>query len=135
MKPIALRVVAPPGWCAINRRIAGAHHLPPRYLAFREAVEQAVEQARDQGTIPVERPAWRALGVAVRSYWPRKHDKDPTLRGLALGDVDSPLKGVLDALQHAGVYDDDTRIVELVALKSYDPDCPRVEVELWEVVE
>lgn len=132
---ISLTVLAPPGWCAINRRTAdSSFRLSERYLAFREAVVQEVELAREQGRIPVERPAWRAVGIAVSAYWPTQHRKDPELAGLPRGDIDSPLKGVLDALEHAGVYKDDTQIIELVALKAVDHINPRVVIELWEVV-
>ena len=43
------------------------------------------------------------LAVAIWLHWPNKRR----------GDVDNRVKPVLDALQRAGVYDDDSQIDEL----------------------
>jgi Holliday junction resolvase RusA-like endonuclease len=45
-------------------------------------------------------------------------------------DVDNILKGLLDAMQHGGAYEDDSQIVEL-HVRKHAPDKPgRVEVEI-----
>ena len=70
------------------------------------------------------------LRVHVHAYWPRRRHLDGT-EALALGDVDAPLKATLDALERAGVFDDDARVVELRARKNWDKARPRIEVEVY----
>lgn len=133
---IKLLIDAPPGWAAINRKTATrSFNLSERYLAFRDTVIAAVRQARVDGQLPQECPSWKRIGLGVSEYWPTQYRSDPLLRGLPRGDIDSPLKGVLDGLQKAEVYKDDAHITEMVVCKYLDAASPRVEVELWEVVE
>ena len=67
--------------------------------------------------------------VEVRSYWQRRH-RQGAAAGLAMGDVDAPAKSVLDALQAAGVLDDDASVRRLICEKDVDKDRPRIEVEV-----
>jgi Holliday junction resolvase RusA-like endonuclease len=59
--------------------------------------------------------SWRA---EILSVWPRKRD---VIKGqkidfiCPMGDVDAPIAQVFDALQHAGILDDDARVCEVVA--------------------
>jgi Holliday junction resolvase RusA-like endonuclease len=56
--------------------------------------------------------SWRA---EILSVWPRKRD---VINGqkidfvCPMGDVDAPIAQVFDALQHAGILDDDARVCE-----------------------
>lgn len=43
-------------------------------------------------------------------------------------DIDGPLKPMLDAMQDAGVFANDNRVVRLLAIKRKDPKNPRAEV-------
>ena len=70
------------------------------------------------------------MRIEVTAYWPRRRHL-PDAGELALGDVDAPLKAVLDAMEAAGLYDDDCRAVELLARKRYDKENPRIEVSVF----
>lgn len=70
------------------------------------------------------------MRIEVTAYWPRCRHL-PDTGELAFGDVDAPLKAVLDAMETAGLYDDDCRAVELLARKRYDKDNPRIEVSVF----
>ncbi len=49
-------------------------------------------------------------------------------------DLDNLTKGLLDALEDAGVFDDDSQIDEINLLRSQPPEKPgRVEVEVWKL--
>jgi Holliday junction resolvase RusA-like endonuclease len=67
--------------------------------------------------------------VEIDSYWPRRRAL-PRSVDLALGDVDAPLKLTLDALEKAGVLDDDARVVEVRARKFIDKLNPRIEMRV-----
>jgi len=128
---------AQPGWAAINRKTQGrGHKLSDGYLAFREATAYAVSQIRIQAQAaakPLALPVpWHRVSVQLLCYWPTVHRKGP-LAGLPRGDIDAPVKGTLDALEHAGVYDDDGRVCGLMVLKFHDPVRPRVQVVLEEL--
>jgi Holliday junction resolvase RusA-like endonuclease len=69
------------------------------------------------------------VSVEIDSYWPRQRAL-PRAIGLALGDVDAPLKLTLDALQQASVLDDDARVVEVRARKFIDKLNPRIEMRV-----
>lgn len=74
--------------------------------------------------------AWNAKGypmiiasglwsLSVHSIWPRTRHLDLPV---PLGDVDAPISWIMDALQNAGILDDDARIMSLQATKSQGPD-------------
>ncbi len=81
--------------------------------------------------------AWRRAGhpvirsgrwrVLIESVWPRQRHLDVSF---PLGDVDAPVSAVLDAMQMAKILDDDARVAELGASKSYNPDRPRTIITL-----
>ncbi len=100
----------------------GRRWLSAEHKAFRDAVWDA---CIDAGAKAVEGGRWR---VEIDAYWPRRRHLDDVT--LANGDCDAPIKAVLDALEHAGILDDDARVVEVVARKHWDKDRPRVVVAL-----
>jgi hypothetical protein len=58
-----------------------------------------------------------------------------------MGDVDAPIAQVFDALQHAGILDDDARVVEVRAWNLYRKGVRatgvrlvRVHVQPWRVI-
>ena len=73
--------------------------------AYKEAVKQAARHCvtHAQGG----RGTWR---LDIVSVWPtQRHHQDGT--NTANGDSDAPIAMVKDAMQHAGIIDDDMRIV------------------------
>ena len=48
------------------------------------------------------------------------------------GDVDAPIKSVLDSLQ-GGIYQDDKQVSDLRVIRRDDKENPRIEVEAWEI--
>lgn len=86
---------------------------------------KAIKAAIPPGTAPISAGAWGARFVV---YWPRI-GRQPG-REFPLGDVDAPISSVLDAIQKAGLLDDDTRIVSLAADKFHQPRQPGVYLTL-----
>ena len=118
-----------PGDAAANgaRRIGrGGGYKSARLKSFERRARVAIIEVMSQAAM-LPAPAYR---VHVHAYWPRRRHLDGT-EALALGDVDAPLKATLDALERAGVFDDDARVVELRARKSWDKARPRIEVEVY----
>lgn len=75
------------------------------------------------------KPFGGPLCVSVFLYMPKKHQKGPAKR-LGLGDIDGPLKGILDALESAGIFKNDAQVAHLEVMKFLDPESPRVVVEV-----
>jgi hypothetical protein len=77
--------------------------------------------------------SWRA---EILSVWPRKRD---VINGqkidfvCPMGDVDAPIAQVFDALQHAGILDDDARVCEVQACNAYCKDMRLTVVRLSRV--
>ena len=118
-----IRTTMPLGLAAINRRYVsvgrGRMVLAKEYREFRDALAGQV-----QGS-PLAGP----LCVTVAEGWLRTNRTGPAA-GLALGDIDSPLKCILDALQHGGAFENDSQVVRLIASKEV-ADCTLIEVEQW----
>ncbi len=87
--------------------------------AYRESVAEAVRSlvwAAPGGSInaPARIGAWRLEVIGV---WPReRHDVGFTA---PMGDADAAIPQALDALQYAGILDDDARVVEVRAWNLY----------------
>jgi len=102
-------------------------YLSAKYKKARDCVlTSAVESAA----------GWRFMGgvsVSLRIVL-RKVARTGAAAGMPWGDVDGPVKGVLDALQgyddNPGILVDDAQVMEIYAIKGYDPERPRVEVEV-----
>lgn len=94
-----------------------------RYAAAQSLVgETALLELLERGLDPLR----GAVRVRVRCYW-----ADAGSTGLGLGDVDNPIKGILDALQAAGVFADDAQVIGVEVEKHVDPERPRVEVDVF----
>lgn len=100
---IALDVVVPvpPGEVAINRRYAKEGVLAKRWRAGRDEIALHLRQAWRR------RPLQCPVMVTIVEHWPTPR-----------GDVDSPIKAVLDALQHAEVIVNDRQVVEVTATRA-----------------
>ncbi len=46
-------------------------------------------------------------------------------------DIDSKIKIVLDMLEHAGVYQNDSQVSDLVVAKRYDKERSRLEISVY----
>jgi len=100
---------------------SGRRMIPQRYInapgkAFRKTVIELCMVQRLR-TLP------GAIGCSVDLYPPNS----------ARRDVDNFQKGVFDALGHAGVYADDSQIVEMIVRKHPKQPPGRTVVRLWEV--
>ena len=58
------------------------------------------------------------LEVTIVTYWPKFKRCLPGAL-VPLGDVDAPISGILDAMEKAGVIDNDARVVRLAAEKHH----------------
>jgi Holliday junction resolvase RusA-like endonuclease len=111
-------------------RVAQIKSKRARMFEARAAESLNVARIRDQaGYAAAQRLAH--VGVTITAYWPRRRHLADGSGLIALGDVDAPAKAVLDALERAGVVDDDARVMELVARKRVDSMDPRIEIEVW----
>lgn len=103
--------------------------------AYRESVAEAVRSlvwAAPGGSIivPARVGAWRLEVIGV---WPReRHDVGFTA---PMGDADAAIPQTLDALQYAGILDDDGRVVEVRAWNLYRKGVRATVMRLVRVVE
>lgn len=76
----------------------------PQAVALKEAVRRAAEAA---GVTTITAGLWR---LEVLTVWPKQRHHDDGSE-TAYGDSDAGLSAIKDALQHAGVIDNDMRVV------------------------
>ncbi len=99
----------------------------PAFLAFSNHLQLIWRQqrihAKQSPTLRINSGIWLA---EVVSYW----DGDITDYGLPAVDADASVSCVLDALQLAGILDDDMRVKRTVADKEHDPVNPRTIIRL-----
>lgn len=91
----------PPGLVAINRRYTKGFRLSKSWSAARDELVLLFAQDWICGE-GLDGPISGDVSVTIHETWPQ--DK---------GDIDSPLKAVLDALQHAEVLVNDKQVKEL----------------------
>lgn len=82
--------------------------------AFKALVHDLARIARGHRS-PLDEPVVVALAFYFRTL---------------ASDIDGPVKPVLDALQRAGLFVNDNRIVQLSVTKAKDPENPRTEVRV-----
>ena len=113
----------PPGDLAVNRawRVTQARTLVKSklYRQSRKLVADELRDAADHAEWP--RGFRGEVRVRIEAYWPG-----------SLGDVDAPIKGVLDALQQAGVVLDDKQICHVSCERLRDDADPRLVVHVAE---
>lgn len=118
-----IRITDPLGLAAINRRYVsvgrGKMVLSKEYRHFRDNLAAQVSGATLTGPV----------AVTVAEAWARIN-RIPEARGIAVGDIDSPLKCILDGLQLGGAFVNDTQVVRLIVSKEVG-DVSLVEVEPW----
>lgn len=120
-----IRTSAALGLAAINRRYVsvgrGRMVLASDYRSFRDNLAELCG-----GRPPIKGP----VCVTVAEAWARRHRNGPAA-GLALGDIDSPIKCILDGLQLGGVFENDAQVVRLIVAKEVGTET-FIEVESWD---
>lgn len=117
----------------------GARHTSAATQRYRESVSGGTYNFRAAGETVAIREATLAIDGAWRlevlGVWPREnHTAGFTC---PKGDADAAIPQALDALQHAGILDDDARVVEVRAWNLYRKDvrCTVIRLvrvdELW----
>lgn len=71
------------------------------------------------------RPFMGPVTVTIDLHFPEMK------RGHIHGDIDGPIKGILDALQDAQVYCNDAQVESLAVAKFCDPERPRIEIGVF----
>lgn len=119
-RPLTLTLPYPP---SLNDRFCqapdGTLHLRKAQRQYRTAVQDAVHAQWLQMT---PRPVWPLTGrltVTVWLYAPDRRKRDI---------LDNPQKALWDALQHAGVLEDDSQIDEGHVYRGAVSPVPRVEI-------
>jgi Holliday junction resolvase RusA-like endonuclease len=103
-------------------------HKRSEYRSAQAAVRRAARKAAD---------GWQlegSLHVHITTFAERVHRKGAAA-GLAYIDVDACVKGLLDALEHSKVIEDDAQVTLLTACKAYDPKSPGIAVHIAEIDE
>ena len=115
MSDLDITIGMPPGLVAINRRYAKNFKLDKSWKAARDELVLLFAQEW------MGKPALAGdVGVAIFETWPTH-----------AGDIDSPIKAVLDALEHAEVYGNDKQVVDLQVIK--EPSGPAaLRVVVWD---
>lgn len=90
------------------------------YRAFKE---NFAERVRDESRPPLFGPCIVSMALPWEDTC-----REPHNNGIPLGDVDSPVKCVLDALKLGRVFVDDSQVVALIASKWPRPEQLIVEV-------
>ena len=97
-----------------HSRKTGAVYLKKRALVFRKQVAQLLYGKRRFG----------AARLAIRvDLFPARN----------AGDVDNPIKALLDALEHAGTFNNDKQVKDLRIVWGHPVKDGSVEVQLWEI--
>jgi len=117
-----------------NERYQAVRGRPfPRIIltkAYRDFVTLIAEEARRQGAPQIRSGRWR---LTVYTTWPRLRHLDASegdSGDFPMGDSDASISGVKDALQEAGVLDDDMRVCEDRTHTLYDKDVRRLVIVL-----
>ena len=101
------------------RHCNGQVLVPPSYLS-----KQAKEFRERVGFILAGEPS---LGAAKLAVLLKLHQ--PT----RAGDVDNRIKGLLDAMEHAQLFDNDRQVADLRIVRSHNIRGGAVDVQLWEI--
>lgn len=115
MVAIALTLPYPPSVNGYWRAVNGRQIISKRGREYRRAVVDAV------ALLPIDSPVSGSLAVTIWASMPDKRRRD----------LDNLLKSSLDALGHAGVYEDDSQIDDLrVVREGIDRDFPRLDIRI-----
>lgn len=110
---------------AVARAALGAGFVPPVKVAASKLLRTKVGTIYGDKTITAG--VW---SLEVLSIWPTQRHLKDTAADLANGDSDAPLSMVRDAMQRAGIIDDDMRIVSDRTFSLYIKDERRTVARL-----
>lgn len=128
MKYLHVVIPGPPGQASANRArrhaIVGGRSRSYQSSDSKEWRARAAEAfaAAGDGGIDCD----RMVQVTVTAYWPRWSRR----YGVPLGDTDAPAKQVGDAIQAAGIVENDLLIEPMILRRGYDKHNPRIEVTI-----
>lgn len=94
--------------------------------AYRGFKDNFAAQVRDESRPPLHGPVFVTLQLPYMRTCQQEHNI-----GIPFGDVDSPIKCILDALKLGGAYVDDSQVVGLLATKWPRPEQLICEVLPW----
>jgi Endodeoxyribonuclease RusA len=112
---ITLQFDLPLGHAAINRRYKFRHVLSDEWRQFQKDLADLARR-----TMAGRPPLKGEVGLFLDMGWTRERKSGPA-KGLAFGDLDAPIKCIMDALavkkgEGGGVYEDDAQ-VEIAGLR------------------
>ncbi|MBR1673089.1 MAG: RusA family crossover junction endodeoxyribonuclease [Fretibacterium sp.] len=119
--------------------IRGRAHVydPPRSRAYKRHVAECVLEQSRAGAPHLSGP----IGVRIMEYrrcpskW-KKQEQERAYAGEILpvepADLDNIMKGVLDGITKAGIWEDDAQVVDISASKFYGRE-PRIEIDIEEL--
>ena len=81
-----------------------------RFKRGKARISEVIEHVRDGHSFK------GPVVVSISCQWARSRVTGPCA-GLAMGDVDGPVKGILDALEESGLIEDDGQVVEIKVRK------------------
>lgn len=124
----------------VNGRAVIKEQHGKRHKDWRKLVKEAAAEA-------TERPLRGPVAVQLHFWMPRpkKHyrkrqgqdvlkDDAPTwVYNRSVGDIDKLTRAVLDSLDDAGVFEDDSQVADLSATKRYSDGEAHVHIMAWEV--
>ncbi len=134
-KSVSFEVALKPGHLKANHawRHASTNGRPVVY----KRGEYVAAQAEVMRAAKTAAEGWQlegAIHVHVTTYAERLH-RQGAAEGLAFIDCDACIKGVLDAIEHAGIIESDAQVTLLTACKAHDKANPGIAVHLAEIDE
>ena len=131
--PTITIILPGPSGAAINkaRRCGCRGRTPYSYPSAEHVVWRAMADAAVESAVGVV--GWSMpdgpVTVTITSWWPRVHRTGPAA-GMPIGDVDAPVKAVLDALARGGALKDDSQVAIVVASKmiAFPGEAARIDV-------
>lgn len=111
-----------------KRHKAGRFFIEPATSRYRDAVAEGARVMNDAGTDRVVALAWPGPWHAdILGVWPRQRDRKrlgmaSDAPAVPVGDVDAGVSQALDAIQRAGIIDDDCRVLSVRAWTTYRKD-------------
>jgi Holliday junction resolvase RusA-like endonuclease len=117
---VTLRIA--PGELAVNRAWRKTDQGMRRSDRYKDAVKAVSADLRDVAAAERWRYRGFPVGVEIEAHWPDH-----------VGDVDAPIKGILDAIQKAGIVQDDAQVVRIAVAKFMNSDDPRICIKVAHV--